>query len=355
MENIGELVITGIKGVALSKEEEEVLTNYKIGGVILFTNNYEDPAQLTELINSIQKCRSEMPLFIGVDHEGGRVIRFKKHFTQFPSMYQISKANSPKLIYEVHSMMARELKACGVNLSFSPVCDIWTNPENKVVGDRSFGHDVETVEKMLSAAIRGLQSNGIIACAKHFPGHGNTLKDSHYDLPLIKDSLASLKNREILPFVKASKSRVEMMMMAHLLIDAIDDQKPTTVSESAYNLLRSETKFTKIIITDDMEMKAIADRYSIEEAAVMSINAGADIVLYRFLEDAVRAVTALDEAVKKKLIKKDEILLKQKRISAVKKEYLSGYKPVYFPEIQSSFGTSEAKALIDEINRETSK
>ena len=352
MENAGELIITGIKGTTLSEEEANFLREYKVAGVILFAQNYEDPAQLAELVNSIQKCRDEYPLFVSVDHEGGRVMRFKKHFTQFPAMYEIAKKNSPKLMYEVHTVMANELKACGINLSFSPVCDIWTNPENKVIGDRSFGHDIETVEKFLSAAIRGLQTSGIIACAKHFPGHGNTLKDSHYDLPLIKDSVEELRAREIQPFIKASKARVEMMMMAHLLIDSIDETQPTTVSANAYELLRKETKFTKVIITDDMEMKAIADRYSIEEAAVKALNAGVDMLLYRFSEDAKRACLAINEAVKTKLIKKEQFVEKRKRVLEIKKQYLVDYKPIYIPEIQSAFNSELAKKVMDEINQE---
>lgn len=346
MENVGSLIISGVKGTSLLPEEKEAIQSEKIGGIILFTHNYEDPAQLAELVNSIQQLRDEYPLFISVDHEGGRVIRFKKHFTQFPSMYDLARLDSPKLVYEAHLVMAKELKACGVNLSFSPVCDIWTNPENKVIGDRSFGKDIETVDKFSSAAIRGLQTHGVLACAKHFPGHGNTLKDSHYDLPLIKDSLEDLKQREIQTFIKASKSRVEMMMMAHLMVDAIDDKFPTSVSHKAYDLLRQETKFSKIVITDDMEMKAIADRYSIEEAAFLAIDAGADIVLYRFLDDAVRAAHSLRDCLKTKRLKKEKFLMKEERILKCKKTWFGNYSPIYIPKITESFNSQEAKNIL---------
>ncbi len=285
VDNFGQLIITGIKGLTLTPEETSFLKEDKIGGVILFSHNFEDPAQLAELINSIQKLRDEYPLFISVDHEGGRVIRFKKHFTQFPPMLELAKMNSPKLIYEVHEIMAKELASCGINLSFSPCCDVLTNPDNKVIGDRAFGDNVEDVEKHISAAIRGLQTNGIIACAKHFPGHGGTTKDSHFDLPLVKTTIEELKQVELLPFIKASKSRVEMMMMAHLMVDALDQELPTSLSPKAYEFLRSETKFSKLVITDDLEMKAISDRFTIEQSAVKALKAGADILLYRFAED----------------------------------------------------------------------
>lgn len=351
MDNFGQLIITGIKGLALTPEETTFLKEDKIGGVILFAHNYEDPAQLAELVNSIQKLRDEYPLFISVDHEGGRVIRFKKHFTQFPPMLELAKMNSPKLIYEVHEIMAKELTACGINLSFSPCCDILTNPDNKVIGDRAYGDNAEDVEKHISAAIRGLQTNGVIACAKHFPGHGGTTKDSHYDLPLVKTSLAELKAVELQPFIKASKSRVEMMMMAHLMVDAIDHELPTTLSSKAYDFLRSETKFSKIVITDDMEMKAIADRFSIEEAAVKALKAGTDILLYRFAEDAMKALAAIREAAKTKELKKDNLIEKLQRIENCKKEYFSNYQPIYIPKISEAFNSPAAKKILDQYKQ----
>ncbi len=345
MDNYGQLIISGIKGTALLPEEIQFIQDEKLSGIILFSHNYEDPAQLAELVNSIQKLRDEYPLFISVDQEGGRVVRFKKHFTQIPAMLDVARLDSPKLVFEVHQVMARELAACGINLSFSPCCDILTNPDNKVIGDRAYGEDADTVEKFISAAIRGLQTSGLLSCAKHFPGHGGTTKDSHFDLPLVKTSLAELKKREVLPFIKASKSRVEFMMMGHLMVDALDDKLPTTLSQKAYEFLRNETKFSKIVITDDMEMKAIADRFTIEEAAVMAMSAGADMLLYRYLDDAAKALKAIRDAVKSKTLKKDNLLEKLDRVERCKKEFLSDYKPIYIPKIPESFNTVEAKKL----------
>lgn len=349
MDNFGQLIISGIKGTSLDAAEIDFIKNEKIGGIILFSHNFEDPAQLAELVNSIQKLRDEYPLFISVDHEGGRVMRFKKHFTQFPAMMDLAKTNSPKLVFEVHELMAKELHACGINLIFSPTCDILTNADNKVIGDRAYGTDAETVEKYISAAIRGLQTNGVLSCAKHFPGHGDTKQDSHFELPLVKTSIETLRNREMIPFIKASKSRVEFMMMGHMQVDAIDDKLPTTVSPKAYEFLRNETKFTKIIVTDDMEMKAIADRFSIEEAAVLALNAGTDMLMYRFMEDAVKALNAVREAVKKRVIKKENMLEKLGRVERCKKEYFSDYQPIYIPKIADAFNSNEAKKLTEQF------
>lgn len=350
MDNYGQLIISGIKGTTLLPEEAKFIQESKLGGIILFSHNYEDPSQLAELVNSIQKLRDEYPLFISVDQEGGRIIRFKKHFTQFPSMMDLAKLDSPKLVFEVHQVIAKELAACGINLSYSPCCDILTNPDNKVIGDRAYGRDAETVEKYISAAIRGLQTSGLLSCAKHFPGHGGTTKDSHFDLPLVKTTIEELRAREMVPFIKASKSRVEFMMMAHLMVDALDEEMPTSLSAKAYEFLRNETKFTKIVITDDMEMKAIADKYSIEESAILALKAGTDMLLYRFLEDAEKAHGAIREAVKKKTIKKEILVEKLGRVERCKKEFLANYKPIYIPKLSEVFNSVEAQKLMEQYN-----
>ena len=349
MDNFGQLLISGIKGLSLSPEETEFIKNEKLGGVIFFGHNFSDPAQLAELINSIQKLRDDYPLFISVDQEGGRIMGFKTHFTQFPAMLNIASLDSPKLIFEVHQVIAKELSACGINLVFSPCCDVLTNPENKVVGDRAFGTDAETVEKFISAAIRGLQTSGLLSCAKHFPGHGSSFKDSHFDLPLVKTTIEELKQREMIPFIKASKSRVEFIMMAHLLVDSIDNKLPTSLSTKAYDFLRQETKFSKIVITDEMEMKAISDKYTTEEAALLALAAGTDMLLYRSMDDATKALAAIREAVKKKTLKREEVLEKLMRVEKCKKENLSTYQPVYVPKIVDSFNSPESKKLMDQF------
>lgn len=351
MDSFGQLVIAGIKGTTLLPEEKEFIAREKLGGIILFSHNFEDPAQLAELVNSIQKERDEYPLFISSDQEGGRVMRFKKHFTQFPSMLDLAKLDSPKLIFEVHQVMAKELAACGINLSYSPVCDILTNPQNKVIGDRAYGTSAETVEKYISAAIRGLQTSGLISCAKHFPGHGDTTQDSHHELPLVKTSLEQMRSREMIPFIKASKSRVEMMMMGHMLVDALDEKLPTTLSSRAYEFLRAETKFSKIVITDDMEMKAISDRFSYEESGVMALAAGADMLLYRNMESAQRAIAGIREAIKKRNLKKELIAEKVNRVERCKKESFPSYQPIYIPKISESFNSQQAKSVLDQYQR----
>ena len=273
IKDLGQLFMTGLSSVSLTGEEGAFLEKNNIGGTILFSRNYSDPGQIAELVNDIQKRRDEYPLFISVDQEGGRVKRFKDHFIQLPSMLEVGNNDSPKLTFELHQQMAKELAACGINLDFSPCCDIWSNPNNSVIGDRAFGKDADTVEKHVSAAIRGLHAGNVLACGKHFPGHGDTTKDSHFDLPYVTANLDSLEEKELRPFMKAAKSRVEFMMMAHLVVDAIDPKLPCTLSPKAYNYLREKLKYKKIVITDDMEMQAITDHYGHGQAAVIALEA----------------------------------------------------------------------------------
>ncbi len=346
---VGQLFFTGISGVSLTEEEKKFIQESNIGGVILFKHNYADPGQLAELVNEIQLLRDEYPLFISVDQEGGRVRRFQTHFSQFPSMYEVGQKDSPKLTFEIHKSMAEELIACGVNVDFSPCCDIWTNVNNKVIGDRAFGKDADTVEKHVSAAIRGLHTGGVLACAKHFPGHGNTSKDSHFDLPYVKKSLEELRSEEMIPFVKASKSRVEFIMMAHLVVDAIDKELPCTLSPAAYDFLRKELKYKKIIITDDMEMKAISDRFSYPEAGKMALSAGADMLEYRSFERTVEVYNGIMEMIKDNQIKKSIFDDKIKRVLDCKKKFFKEYNPIYIPSLTKVFRQDRNKNILDQF------
>jgi beta-N-acetylhexosaminidase len=186
---LGELFIVGFAGLELSDDTAAFLSQAGIGGVILFAHNYESPAQVAELINRVQQCRAQLPLWIGVDQEGGRVQRFKKPFTLIPSAEKVAACGSPKLAFELGEMIGKELKAVGVNLNFCPVADINTNPKNPVIGARAYGSDEEQVSKYVTALVRGMLVSKVQPCVKHFPGHGDTSTDSHFALPRVSTSL----------------------------------------------------------------------------------------------------------------------------------------------------------------------
>lgn len=349
--NLGQLFITGISGTHLSTEEEIFIQKENIGGVILFKNNYESPAQLAELVNNIQSLRDNFPLFIATDHEGGRVQRFKDGFTIIPPMLDVARTQSPKLCFEIAQLAAKELMSCGVNLNLGPVCDIFSNPKNTVIGDRSFGDNIDDVNKFVSAVIRGQQTSGIISCAKHFPGHGDTLEDSHFKLPIIKKSLNELRDFEFQPFIKAAKSRVDMIMMAHLKVDSIDPDNICTFSKNAYDLIRNELKFKRVIITDDMEMKAISTELSLGQAALNALTAGADLVEYRSFEACREAYEFVKEATASGSLSKALINEKYERILELKKKYLSTYAPTYIPDVSGTVGTQTHLDIVDQVTQ----
>lgn len=349
MAQIGQLVFTGLSGLTITEDEKRFISKEDIGGVILFAKNFESPAQLGELVNSIQVLRKEYPLFICTDHEGGRVVRFKTHFTQFPPMLEIAKLDSPKIFFEVASIMSEELLACGVNLNLAPVCDIWNNDQNKVIWDRAFGLDHETVSKFISPMIRGFQTKGILSCAKHFPGHGNTLKDSHYDLPIIKKSLEKIRQEEFQPFIKAIKARVDVVMMAHIIVEEIDSVLPCSLSPKAHELLRSELKYKGLILSDDMQMKAITDHRGTGEAAMMAIKAGSDLVEYRDLDEAILGLEGLKKAQKDKTIKSQEFADRISRIEVTKKRFFTEYKPIYVPDLEKKFNRKTSQNFLTSL------
>lgn len=355
MTQLGQLVFTGVSGLTLTEEEKKFIEKEDIGGVILFSKNYESPAQLAELVNSIQVLRKEYPLFIATDHEGGRVVRFKTHFTQFPPMLDIARLDSPKLFFDVATIMSEELLACGVNLNLAPVCDIWNNEQNKVIWDRAFGTEHEEVSKFISSMIRGFQTNGILSCAKHFPGHGNTTKDSHFDLPIVKKSLEQIKAEEFQPFIKAIKARVDIIMMAHIIVEDIDPNLPCSLSPEAHRILRNELKFKGLILSDDMQMKAITDHRGTGEAAMMAIRAGSDLVEYRDMEEAILGLEGLKKAQKDKTIKAQDFTDRLSRVEETKKRYFTDYKPIYVPDIEKKFNRKPSQQFLEELKKRISE
>ncbi len=351
MTQLGQLVFTGIAGLTLGEAEKKFIEKEDIGGVILFSKNYESPAQLAELVNSIQVLRKEYPLFIATDHEGGRVVRFKTQFTQFPPMLDIAKLDSPKLFFEVATIMAEELLACGVNFNLAPVCDIWNNEQNKVIWDRAFGTDHEAVSKFISSMIRGFQTSGILSCAKHFPGHGNTTKDSHYDLPIVKKPIDQIRAEEFQPFIKAIKARVDCIMMAHIIVEDIDPDLPCSLSPRAHEILRGELKYKGLILSDDMQMKAITDHRGTGEAAMMAIRAGSDLVEYRDMEEAVLGLEGLKKAQKDKTIKAQDFSDRLNRVEENKKRFFTDYKPIYVPDIEKKFNRKSSQQFALDLKK----
>ncbi|MGZ3697888.1 MAG: beta-N-acetylhexosaminidase [Bdellovibrionota bacterium] len=347
---LGELFMIGFNGLELEDETASFLSQARIGGVVLFAGNYESPAQLAELCNQIQECKSDLPLWIGVDHEGGRVQRFKKGFTKIPDAASVGAMDSPKLTFEVAEVMAKELHAVGVNLNFAPVADILTNPKNPVIGNRAFGSTEEQVSKIITGVVRGHSVHGVQSCVKHFPGHGDTSVDSHFALPKVDTELSVLLERELRPFSRAFKSRCSMVMSAHVVCTKIDPERPATLSSKILReILRKEMRFSKVIISDDMEMKAISDHFGVDEAPRLAIEAGCDILIYRSEAAARHAYEAVMKALDAGTLAPEIVLESAARSQTLKRESLLPYKPIIVAEVPGQIGTPEHLAIVSKV------
>jgi beta-N-acetylhexosaminidase len=260
------------------------------GGVILFGRNVRDPRQVQSLAAKLKAAatagaRSETgpdsawPI-IAVDQEGGRVARLRQGFTDWPAMRTLGQIGDVELAREVGQALGRELRAVNIDLNFAPVMDVDTNPANPVIGDRAISSQAAVVAQLGSALIQGMQAAGIAACAKHFPGHGDTQHDSHLQLPLLAHQMERLHEVELPPFRAAVDAGVAAIMTAHVVFATLDRQYPATMSQAAIDgLLRQQLRFGGVVISDDLEMKAIADHFSIAEAVTRGLNAGVDLFL----------------------------------------------------------------------------
>lgn len=289
--------MVGLKATELTGEERNIFRDGAFGGFILYQHNLSDPEQIVGLCRSLWDFPAEHPPFIAIDEEGGRVHRLPEPFTRFPAAALIGRNNDPDLAYRLGRAGAEELTLAGINLNFAPVLDVNSNPENPVIGDRSFASDPVRVIRLSNSWMQGLRDGGIIPCVKHFPGHGATDRDSHFMLPVMDRSLQELAAVELRPFIHACRNKVETLMTAHVLYPALDAHFPATLSHAIVTgFLRQQLGYEGVVFSDDMEMKAITDHYShgipsvcrvgdeegvgLEEAALIAVRAGIDVLLY---------------------------------------------------------------------------
>ncbi len=328
IDKIGQLFIIGIRDKTLSSDEAEFIVQNNIGGVILFDRNIESPQQVHSLVKSIQilrhQTKNKLPLFISIDMEGGRVARLKTPFTQWPPLETIGKLDSTSVAFRFALAMGMELKAVGINLDFAPCVDVLTNSKNVLIGDRSLSANPEQVAKLASALVRGYIKSGVIPCAKHFPGHGNTIIDSHDDLPIEDVDLDRLHMVELVPFKKVFRARLDMVMTAHIKFPKVDPDWPVTLSEKFLKeILRQDLRYRGLIIGDDLDMKALTNHFKTEEIPVRAFQAGCDIMLYcNNFESPRLAIEALHKAAKDHKISARQIDESYNRVLALKKDML---------------------------------
>lgn len=324
-EKIGQMIIAGFNGKVLNEEVDYVLKEMKVGGIILFSRNIETSNQLKKLISDIKNSNKNEPLFISIDEEGGRVSRLPSDVTKFESSREIGDRGNVSYAYENGKKLGETLKEHSINMDFAPVLDIHSNPKNTVIGDRAFGTDEKIVSSMGIATMKGLKEKGAIPVVKHFPGHGDTQVDSHFGLPIVRKSLKDLEKFELVPFKEAIDKGCDAVMVSHIVMEKIDSENPATLSKKVINdLLRDKMNFSGLVITDDMNMKAISDSISIEKASVKSINAGSDIILIGSGINTTKAVIEeIKLAVENNEIKEERIDESVYRILSLKEKYFN--------------------------------
>ena len=312
------LFCVGFHGTSPSPEVLE-LVRRGVHGVILFGRNVEDAEQVASLVAELKRAAGR-PLLVAVDQEGGRVARLRapQGFTELPPMRALGRTGDPELAREVGALLGRELRAVGIDQDFAPVVDVDTNPANPVIGDRSFGSDPVLVGRMGGALAQGLQSRGVAACAKHFPGHGDTSQDSHQVLPHLPHPLARLAQVELVPFRALASAGVASTMTAHVVFDALDDRLPATLCRPALDLLRERCGFGGCVISDDLEMKAVADHFPLEEAVPAAVAAGVDALLVCHRADRQHlAVDALRGAMERGAVSRERLAEARARVAAL--------------------------------------
>ncbi len=311
-EKVGQILCFGWQGAdddesrTVNDHARTLIEDLRVGSIILLGRNIGTRERARELIDELQSL-SRLPLMIAVDQEGGMVNRFAEPFHQFPGNMALGAVAAgegigigEQMAERQANVQARELRSVGVNWSFAPVVDVNNNPDNPIIGVRSYGEDPDLVGRLGAAAISGLQNEGVLACAKHFPGHGDTSVDSHLALPTVAGDLERLFSVELAPFRRAIAAGVGSIMTAHILFPGVDAALPATMSQAVLTgLLRQQMGYDGVVITDCLEMSAISDGIGTAQGAVEALKAGADVVLVcHTLEKQRETRNAVIDAVK---------------------------------------------------------
>jgi beta-N-acetylhexosaminidase len=297
----GQLLFAGFEGMQVPPDLGALIAEGRIGGVVLFARNVRDPSQLRSLVDDLHaRAPAEAPLCVAIDQEGGRVQRLRAPWTEWPPMRRLGERGFVDETRAVARALGRELCDLRIDLDFAPVVDVDTNPDNPVIGDRSFSRDPGEVARHAAAFVEALQSEGVAACAKHFPGHGDTSVDSHMELPCLDHDLERLRHTELPPFRAAAAAGVASVMTAHVLVPQLHSRLPATLAREILDLLRSEIGFDGLVFGDDLEMAAIADHFTPEFATRAALDAGVDALLVCKRADlrteVLRALEAAPEA-----------------------------------------------------------
>jgi len=344
--DIGNLFMIGFFGTRFDGEVRDLIEEINPCGVILFSRNIEDPLQTASLTHDLQRhawTAFGKGLFVGVDQEGGRVRRLGAPFTVFPSAFEMASSMAgEEAVRTFARVTAQELRLVGFNLDFVPVLDVVERPadvQGSVIGDRAYAADPETVARFGAIVMETMQSHGVITCCKHFPGHGGTLVDSHQELPVDDRPAALIRTRDLVPFAHAANLNADMIMTAHVLYPSLDPTLPATLSPALIDgLLRHTMGFDGVVITDDLDMGAVAATRSAAESAFLAVVAGVDIPLICNSPDKVfSARDRIRRAVKNRELTENRIKESLRRIDSLKAGYALSMRPADLQDTRDFF------------------
>ncbi len=349
---LGQMLMSSFAGSEPSPEFLKTLQAQHVGGVTLFRSlNVETSAQVCALTAALQKAAADTgqpPLLIAVDQEGGQLMTIGEGATPFPGNMALGATGSAELAYQTGYAIGRELAALGINVNYAPVCDVNVNPDNPVIGTRSFGEDPALVARLSAAMVDGQQAAGIAAVAKHFPGHGDTATDSHHSTPILPHDEARLRQVELPPFAAAVQAGVKMIMTAHIGLPALNggSDMPATLSAAILRkLLRRELGFEGVVISDALEMKAIEQGAGLGIDAIAAVAAGVDMLMLNAdINDQQIITSALRQALRRTLIAADDVRASAGRILALKRWLDEQTQPPF-----EVLGCAEHRALALEI------
>ena len=324
-EKIAQMIILDLDKNKITQEDFDRVAKNKIGGILLFRKNYSDYNSMINLINNFKKANSanSIPLFISLDQEGGRVNRLPKEIHKIKSAFKIAQSKDPKKARKSGLIIGKILRDSGINLDYAPVLDIKRFKEEHAIGDRSYGENKQDVEEYAIEVMKALQEEKVISAVKHFPGHGQTSKDSHFFLPKITQKVEVLENEDIQPFIKAIKNGCDAIMVGHLIVKDIDRYNPASLSKKVITkYLKEKYNFKGLVITDDLKMGAIRLRYRTEFAAYKAILAGNDIVVMGNADGKIeKVIKYLSKKVRKNKISIEQINKSVEKIIDIKEKY----------------------------------
>ena len=334
----GQRMILGFPGPSLDQETRRVIELIQPAGFVLFARNVEEPAQVRELNRELQTLLPDtLPPLLTVDQEGGRVQRIRDGATLWPPLRQVGNCRDLALTRAFAEALADEVAALGFNVNWAPCADVDSNPANPVIGDRSFGRDPGEVAQHVVTSVLATQARGVMACVKHFPGHGDTQTDSHLELPVVEKERPDVEHTELVPFRAAVQAGVAMVMGAHVVFPDYDDKPATLSHRLLHQLLRQELGYRGLVISDDMEMKAVHGRFELTETLELSTLAGMDI--YLFCKDQELQVAAYEELVRQQEQEKAYDTLaedSEKRLLLARETFLKDRDPMPGLEVLGS-------------------